>query len=254
MIVMLLPESDFDPTEAALPWRALRAAGREVIFATPTGERSAADERLVSMGFGPLSPILMTRTPAVATYRAMANDPRFKKPIRYDAVGDCELVIIPGGHAPGMKTMLESEVAKKIVGRQFAAGLPLAAVCHGVLLAARTIDPSTGKSVLHGRKTTALPKTMELSAWAMTRPFLGDYYRTYPTPVQEEVEAALASKDDFDAGPLVPVRDDDAKPGFIVRDGNYVSARWPGDCHAFARACVELCAADQPTRLSSNVG
>jgi putative intracellular protease/amidase len=240
MIVMLLPTCDFDPTEAALPWRALRAAGKEIVFATPTGERSAADERLVTSGFGPLSPILMTRTPAVAAYRSMETDARFRTPIRYDAVGDCELLIIPGGHAPGMKTMLESEAAKKLVARQFAADRPIAAVCHGVLLAARALNADTGKSVLHGRKTTALPKTMELSAWAMTRPFLGDYYRTYPTTVQDEVEEALASKEDFDVGPLLPVRDDEAKPGFVVRDGNYVSARWPGDCHAFANACVAL--------------
>ena len=27
---------------------------------------------------------------------------------------------------------------------------------------------------------------------------------------------------------------DDARPAFVVRDGNYVSARWPGDVHTFA--------------------
>jgi hypothetical protein len=75
----------------------------------------------------------------------------------------------------------------------------------------------------------------------MTKPFLGDYYRTYPRTVQDEVEAALASPKDFDAGPLVPRRDDEKHPGFVMRDRSYVSARWPGDCHAFARACVELC-------------
>ena len=26
----------------------------------------------------------------------------------------------------------------------------------------------------------------------------------------------------------------DARPAFVVRDGNYVSARWPGDVHTFA--------------------
>jgi putative intracellular protease/amidase len=28
---------------------------------------------------------------------------------------------------------------------------------------------------------------------------------------------------------------DDDRPAFVVRDGNYVSARWPGDAHTFAR-------------------
>jgi hypothetical protein len=25
------------------------------------------------------------------------------------------------------------------------------------------------------------------------------------------------------------------RPAFVVRDGTYVSARWPGDAHAFAK-------------------
>jgi len=28
----------------------------------------------------------------------------------------------------------------------------------------------------------------------------------------------------------------DASPAFVVRDGHYVSARWPGDAYSFARA------------------
>lgn len=232
---MLLPASDFDPTESALPWDALMSAGHAVTFATPTGERAAADDRLVNVGFGPLSPLLMTRRDALATYRRLEQDPRFNKPRAYADVDpqELELLIVPGGHAPGMKTMLESEPAQRLVAAQFARDAPVAAVCHGVLLVARA-------GVLRGRRTTALTRTMELSAWAMTKPFLGDYYRTYPKTVQDEVEEALASKDDFLAGPLVPKRDTAEHPGFVVRDGAYVSARWPGDCYAFSRACVDL--------------
>jgi hypothetical protein len=28
---------------------------------------------------------------------------------------------------------------------------------------------------------------------------------------------------------------DDETPAFVVRDRNYVSARWPGDVHTFAK-------------------
>jgi putative intracellular protease/amidase len=242
MLLMLLPDTDFDPTESALPWAALRRAGREVHFATPSGRRAAADERLVRTGFGPLSPILMTKREDIATYLEMEQDPHFASPLCHDTVDakDIELLIIPGGHAPGMKSLLESEPAQRITAAHMKADRPLAAVCHGVLLVARSIDPASGRSVLHGRRTTALPRTMEMSAWAMTKPFLGDYYRTYPRSVQDEVEAALASPTDFDPGPLLPRRDDEKHPGFVVRDRSYVSARWPGDCHGFARACVEL--------------
>ncbi|MGZ3418952.1 MAG: DJ-1/PfpI family protein [Polyangiales bacterium] len=233
---MLLPDRDFDPTESSLPWKALRAAGHEVRFATPSGNAGEADPRLVTIGFGLLSPVLMTRPEAIESYRAMADDPAFAKPMRYEDVpSSIDLLIVPGGHAQGMKTMLESKAAQQIVRDQFERDRPVAAVCHGVLLLARA-------NVLRGRRTTALTKTMELSAWAMTKPFLGDYYRTYPKTVEDEVVEALAKKDDFDAGPLFPVRDTAAKPGFTVRDGSYVSARWPGDCHAFANSCVALVA------------
>jgi hypothetical protein len=31
----------------------------------------------------------------------------------------------------------------------------------------------------------------------------------------------------------------DSRPAFVVDDGNYVSARWPGDTHTFATALSE---------------
>ena len=37
----------------------------------------------------------------------------------------------------------------------------VAAVCHGTIVLARAIDPTTGKSILHQRKSTCLPKYME---------------------------------------------------------------------------------------------
>jgi putative intracellular protease/amidase len=245
--LMLLPERDFDPTESAVPWGALTDAGYVVRFATPSGRVGAADERLVTTGFGPLSPLLMTRRDALERYRAMGQSPAFRSPLRYEDVdpSELDLLIVPGGHAPGMKSMLESEAAQRIVVEQFRAGRPVGAVCHGVVLLARSIDPTTARSVLHGRKTTALTTTMELSAWAMTKPFLGDYYRTYPQTVQAEVTLRLRDKNDFNPGPFVPIRDSAERPdrGFVVRDGSYVSARWPGDCHAFGQALVRLAGA-----------
>ena len=48
----------------------------------------------------------------------------------------------------------------------------------------------------------------------------------------------LAKPSDFHEGPKSLQRDTLARPetGFTVRDGNYLSARWPGDAHAFALA------------------
>ncbi|GAB3257900.1 type 1 glutamine amidotransferase family protein [Chitinimonas naiadis] len=237
-LLCLLPAIDHDPTESAVLWHALTTAGIDVQFATPAGEPGYADARLVSEGFGVLNPFLMTRAADLALYHAMSTTPAFLAPQPYVQVDTThyEGLFIPGGHAAGVRSLLESPVAQAICLGFFRTDKPVAAVCHGVLLPARTMDPTTGRSVLHGRKTTALTASMELSAWLITKPWLGDYYRTYPQTVEAEVKAALAQADDFSAGPLLPLRDtaDELSPGFAVVDGQYFSARWPGDCHQLA--------------------
>jgi putative intracellular protease/amidase len=163
-----------------------------------------------------------------------------------------------------MRRYLESAVLQALVVAFFGAGKPVAAVCHGVLLAARSIDPRTGRSVLYGRKTTALTWKLERTAASLgriARFWDPAYYRTYQEEpsqpagymsVQQEVTRALASPSDFlDVAPAAPdygkktggmARDSatDSRPAFVVRDGNYVSARWPGDIHTFAAAFAEV--------------
>ncbi|WP_078285608.1 type 1 glutamine amidotransferase domain-containing protein [Mycobacteroides chelonae] len=238
MIIFLLPDSDYDPTEAAVPWAVLHQAGIETRFATPTGQVSYADRRLTEQGFSFLSPLLMTRRSDLATYERMSADPHFLSPTAYADVNhdDVSGVFVPGGHAPGMRSMLDSTAAQDIFGRALLADKPVGAVCHGVLLAARSQDPTTGRSVLHDRTTTAVTALLELSAWNLTRLWLGRYYRTYPRTVQAEVTSALADPAQFRRGPLISLRDSPSRPnrGFSVRDRNYLSARWPGDCHRLA--------------------
>ena len=59
-----------------------------------------------------------------------------------------------------------------------------------------------------------------------------------------EVSAALARRADFVAGPPALRRDSPARLdlGFTVRDGHYLSARWPGDAHRFANEFATLLA------------
>jgi putative intracellular protease/amidase len=120
---------------------------------------------------------------------------------------------------------------------------PVAAICHGVLLLARSRDPSTGKSVLARSRTTCLPKYMERSAYLLTFWKLGRYYRTYPAYVEDEVRASLDdARMQFVRGPRNLTRrgtDADDSPAFVVEDGRYVSARWPGDAYLFTRKLIE---------------
>lgn len=237
-VLIPLPRRDFDPTEAGVPWRELSARGHEVRFATPDGSRAQADPRMVhGTGLGLLRGLLRADDNGRSAYHEMLADPSFNAPLSYQqaAAQPFDALLLPGGHAPGMREYLESSTLQSLVALAFEQNLPVAAICHGVVLAARSQRPS-GASVLHKRKTTALTRNLELTAWALTVAWLGSYYRTYPETVQSEVTRALASAVDFHAGPLALRRDSPEHPdyGFTVRDGNYLSARWPGDAHRFA--------------------
>jgi putative intracellular protease/amidase len=238
-VLIPLPDHDFDVTEVAVPWRVLRDAGQEVAFATERGGTvPAADPRLLTgVIFGQLG----AEPAAKRAYAELTGAPEFTGTQAWGSLDPAAFdgLLLPGGHAPGMRQYLGSAELREQVARFWALGRPVGAICHGVLVLARTPDPATGRSVLAGRRTTCLPKYMERSAYLATGWRLGRYYRTYPAYVEDEVKAAL---DDparqFERGPLVlaarGTASDDG-PAFTVSDGNYVSARWPGDAYLFAR-------------------
>jgi putative intracellular protease/amidase len=272
-----LPSRDFDPSEVAVSWRVLRDAGHELVFATPDGEPGVADPVMVTgegLDFWSRMPglrqlklvglMLRANGAARAAYRALGADPAFRQPLRHDALDAAgfDALLLPGGHAQGMRPYLESDTLQRLVAAFFEADQPVAAICHGVVLAARSRSPRTGLSVLHGRRTTALTWALERSGWNMSR-FCGrfwdrDYYRTYRETgtdppgywsVQAEVTRALAEPADFLDAPRAQWRKrsglwrdsaHDARPAFVVRDRNYLSARWPGDVHTFARQFADL--------------
>jgi protease I len=245
-ILMPLPTQDFDPTESGVPWQMLTEAGHHVVIATPTAQMPRADARMVTgQGLGPLKPFLAANRDGRMAYLAMQASPSFRAPRPYSGLRaeEFDAMILPGGHAPGMREYLESHVLQGLVTAMFAHDKPVGAVCHGVLLVVRSLGPD-GRSVLHGRQTTALLKSQELLAWNLTRAWLGDYYRTYPQTVQDEVCEKLASPADFITGPMPLRRDAPGRlgPGFAHRDGNYLSARWPGDVHRFACEFREMLA------------
>lgn len=245
-VLIAIPNADFDPTESAVPWKYLRAAGHEVVFATADGLPGECDPRLISgQGFGPFKPLLMANQDGRVAYAAMAQSAEFRNPIDWKRAlkEPFDGLLLPGGHAAGVKPYLESVDLQQKTVEMFAANKPVAAICHGVLIAARALGPD-GESLLHQRRTTALPKSMELSAWLLTAIWLGDYYRTYLQSVEDEVTDALAHVSQFDPGPRSLKRDSAANltPGFVVRDRNWLSARWPGDAHRFASEFVAMLA------------
>ena len=239
-ILVPLPAYGFDPTEAAIPWKILSEKGFEVVFATPDGKPASGD-RLMLKGerLGIWRPVLRTRKDAVAAYREMEVCGAFIHPRAYAEVQEAsyDALLLPGGHDKAIKEYLESTVLQQLVADYFIVGKPVGAICHGVVLAARSIDSGTGKSVLYNYRTTALLKAQEMLAYKLTRLWLKDYYLTYPgITVEDEVTNALSSSENFLRGPNPMLRDDHhhLSRGFTVRDKNYLSARWPGDAYSFS--------------------
>ncbi|MFC5213305.1 type 1 glutamine amidotransferase domain-containing protein [Streptomyces coerulescens] len=244
-ILLPLPDRDFDVTEVAVPWRMLRDAGHDVVFATEYGGRPPQADPLLLSGvvFGQLG----AEPEPKEFYRELTGESCFRAPLAWDAVEPEEYdgLLLPGGHAPGMRQYLGSRLLHAKVARFSATGRPVGAICHGVLVLARTVEPETGRSVIAGRRTTCLPKYMERSAYYLTAWRRGRYYRTYPAYVQDEVVAALDDPDRFERGPFEMRRRgtaSDDTPAFVVQDGNYLSARWPGDAYLFARRFTAMLA------------
>ena len=274
-LLIVIPSRDFDPTEVAVSWQVLTQAGLQVVFATPDGRPGSADPLMLSgegldlWGFIPglkrlklLGLALRADRVARQAHAQMLQSPAFRQPLKHAELDGqaFDALLLPGGHAAGMRDYLESATLQRLVAQFFGAGKPVGAICHGVVLAARSMSATTGRSVLHGRKTTALTWRLERSAWKLMR-FAGRvwdpaYYRTYLEQageaegfrsVEAEVRRALASPLDFkdvppdsphhfrQASGLFRDRPNDTRCAFVVEDGNYVSARWPGDVHLFAQ-------------------
>jgi putative intracellular protease/amidase len=243
-VLVPLPDRDFDVTEVAVPWRILRHAGHQVVFATERrGTVPAADPLLLT---GVLFGQLGAAPEARRFYGELTGAAEFSATVAWDELDPAGFdgLLLPGGHAPGMRQYLGSAVLREQVGRFWQLGRPVGAICHGVLMLARTRDAATGRSVLARHQTTCLPKYMERTAFAATAWRLGRYYRTYPAYVEDEVKASLDDPHtQFRRGPLTlsarGTTTDDT-PAFTVQDGRYLSARWPGDAYLFARRYGEL--------------
>jgi putative intracellular protease/amidase len=245
-ILIPLPDRDFDTTEVAVPWRLLSERGHEVSFATEHGGSAPeCDPRLLT---GVLFGQLGAEPEAIGFYEQLTQAPAFRDPLPWSEIDPpaYDALLLPGGHAPGMRQYLGSELLQAKVAELWALERPVGAICHGVLVLARSLDPATGRSVIAGSRTTCLPKYMERGGFLATAWRLGRYYRTYPAYVQDEVAAALDDPGQLERGPLTRRRGSatDDGPAFVVQHGRYVSARWPGDAYLFARRLDELLGAD----------
>jgi len=218
-ILLPIPSYGFDPTEVAIPWKLISEKDIEVVFITPEGKKASADSLMLKgEKLGIFKSLLRARQDAVDAYYEMEKNESFCNPLKYIDVQEenFNAILLPGGHDKGVKEYLESEVLQHLVVDCFVAQKPVGAICHGVVLAARS---------------------------NLTRLWLKDYYLTYPAiTVEDEVKSALSDSDNFLKGPTPLLRDNynHFKRGFVVRDRNYLSARWPGDAYNFSLEFVRM--------------
>lgn len=245
-ILIPLPIYGSDPTEVAIVWKILSQNNCDITFITPNGAKATTDTLMLQgKSLGIWKPILRARNDAVIAHDEMIETGAFKNPLQYTGVDekDYDAIYLPGGHDKAVKEYLESEVLQLLIANFFKSNKPVAAVCHGVVLVARSINPDTNKSVIHNYQTTCLLKSQEMSAYNMTRLWLKDYYLTYPgTTTEGEVRAVLSNQDNFKKGPTPFLKDNDKhmKRGFVVKDRNYISARWPGDIYNLSYGFLKM--------------
>jgi len=230
-VLIPLPDKDFELTEVAIPWKLFKEKGYDIVFATESGSPGETDQKLIT---GVIFGQLKAKSKAIEIYREMRETVEFKNPIRYMDIepSGYNLLHLPGGHAKGMRQYLENIVLQEKVLAFFQEGRIIGAICHGSIVLARTINPETGNSIIYDRNVSALTKRLERLAYYITAWKLGDYYRTYPEYVEDEVSRSLKNKNQFKRGGL-----NFYKP-FVCEDDNLVTARWPEDAYLYAETLI----------------
>lgn len=137
--------------ELATPWFAVRDAGHAVALASPAG------------GAVPVDPASEAdATPAMQRFRADAESKQALAnalPLAALDWRDYDAVFLPGGHGP-MWDLANNEAAAQLVSASFAAGRPVAAICHGPagLIGAASED---GRPLVAGRRLACFTNAEE---------------------------------------------------------------------------------------------
>ena len=200
--------------EFAAPYYVLRDASVDITLASPKGGQPPVDPKSDEPG---------AQTPAMKRFR---GDPEAQRAlantVKLSSVSadDYDAVFFPGGHGP-LWDLAEDRDALALIERLYAAGRPVAAVCHGpaVLRRAKGAD---GAPLVKGKSVTGFSNTEE-AAVGLTDvvPFL--------------IEDALKAN-----GGKYSRAEDWASHAVV--DGNLITGQNPASSEATARALLEALA------------
>jgi putative intracellular protease/amidase len=209
-----LHPTGFWAEEAVTPYEAFRAAGHEVVVATPGGVVPPVDK-------GSLAAELNGGQEGADRVAAgLAAMTELQRPVRLEDVdlADYAAVFYPGGHGP-MEDLAVDAASGRLLATALESGTPLGVVCHGpaALLAAVKED---GSNAFAGRGIAAFTNAEEMQAG------LGDKAKWL---LQDRLT---------EAG--VEVRVGEPWAPHVIVDGNLVTGQNPASAEPAAKHMLEL--------------
>jgi putative intracellular protease/amidase len=197
--------------ELAAPYYAFKAAGADIVLASPKGGQPPLDPKSNEPSF---------QTDLTRRFEAdPAATAQLASTVRLDGVAqaDFDTVFYPGGHGP-LWDLAEDKASIALIESFVAAGKHVAFVCHapGVL---RHVKTPAGRPLVEGRKVTGFANTEE-DAVGLTEvvPFL----------VEDELKAA---------GGVYSRGEDWAS--YVVADGLLITGQNPASSAAAARLLLD---------------
>ncbi|MDR6978998.1 putative intracellular protease/amidase [Streptomyces sp. 3330] len=153
-----LHPTGFWAEEAVAPYEAFRAAGHEVVVATPGGVVPTVDRGSLA------AEVNGGQEAADRIAAALDALAELRRPVRLEDVdlGEYAAVFYPGGHGP-MEDLAVDAVSGRLLVDALRSGRPLGVVCHGpaALLAAVTED---GSNAFAGYRVAAFTNEEEFQA------------------------------------------------------------------------------------------
>jgi putative intracellular protease/amidase len=144
--------------EAVAPYEAFKAAGHEIVVATPGGVVPTVDKGSLA------AEVNGGQENADRIAAVLASAAELQAPVRLDEVDldDYAAVFYPGGHGP-MEDLAVDADSGRLLARALESGKPLGVVCHApaALLAATKAD---GSNAFAGRRVTAFTNEEETQA------------------------------------------------------------------------------------------
>ncbi|HJR51924.1 MAG TPA: type 1 glutamine amidotransferase domain-containing protein [Gemmatimonadales bacterium] len=201
--------------EFAAPYYALRDAGVDITLASPKGGQPPVDPKSDEPG---------SQTPAMQRFR---TDPEAQRAlantVKLSSVSadDYDAVFYPGGHGP-LWDLAEDRSSIGLIERLYAAGKPVAAVCHGPAVLRRAKGPD-GAPLVKGKTVTGFSNTEEAAV---------ELTKVVPFLVEDVLKANGGRYS----------RGEDWASHAVV-DGNLITGQNPASSEATAKALLEALAA-----------